>query len=151
LQANGQVERLQFAPVSANHRNHYESIHWRPRVRFHVCQEPIQCEITISEIIVIESIRGEGLPGWGDDDQSASRAYGDRWLEELRSVVLPVPGVVNADVNVPLLSRLKLWSRRMNILTLRRPHLAAVDILIEKTRDENLTARWSNRSAGRPR
>lgn len=51
-------------------------------------------EITIPESVSIESLSGQNLPGWAEEDQRASRDFGDRWLEEKRSVVLLVPGVV---------------------------------------------------------
>ena len=51
-------------------------------------------EIKIPDTIAVESLNGEDLPGWGDENQSASRAFGDQWLNEQRSAVLLVPSVV---------------------------------------------------------
>ena len=51
-------------------------------------------EITIPGTIAVESLNGENLPGWDAEDQSASRAFGDKWLREQRSAVLLVPSAV---------------------------------------------------------
>ena len=42
----------------------------------------------------VEQLSEEALPGWADDDRSASQAFGDRWYDERRSVVLIVPSLV---------------------------------------------------------
>lgn len=51
-------------------------------------------EITIPEGISVEILTPDALAGWDAADQLASRAYGDRWLEEHRTAVLLVPSVV---------------------------------------------------------
>ena len=51
-------------------------------------------EITIPESVSIETVRPEAIPGWDAPDQIASREFGDRWLQELRSAVLLVPSFV---------------------------------------------------------
>jgi len=51
-------------------------------------------EITIPESVLIEIVRPEGIPEWDAPDQIASREFGDRWLQELRSGVLLVPSFV---------------------------------------------------------
>lgn len=51
-------------------------------------------EITIPDNIAIEMLNPEAFPGWNAVDQSASRAFGDQWLQERRTVVLLVPSVV---------------------------------------------------------
>jgi RES domain-containing protein len=43
------------------------------------------------ETVSIETLDEADLPGWADEDAVISRAYGDRWLEEQRSVILSVP------------------------------------------------------------
>jgi RES domain-containing protein len=51
-------------------------------------------EIGIPDLVIIESLRGNDLPGWDDEDQIVSRAFGDGWLLEQRSAVLLVPSVI---------------------------------------------------------
>lgn len=41
----------------------------------------------------VEEVRPEDLPGWDGDDKSASQAFGDRWYDEQRSLVLLVPSL----------------------------------------------------------
>lgn len=54
---------------------------------------------------LIERHEAASLPrGWDSEDSSAARAFGDQWLQSLRSLVLVVPSVVarlefNAVVN----------------------------------------------------
>lgn len=40
-----------------------------------------------------EEVRPHDLPGWDDDDRSASQRFGDRWYDEQRSVILLVPSL----------------------------------------------------------
>jgi RES domain-containing protein len=51
-------------------------------------------EITIPEEIAVETVAAAAVPGWEAKDQIASRAFGDRWLEEQRTAVLLVPSAV---------------------------------------------------------
>lgn len=51
-------------------------------------------EITIPDKILVETLAPDMLPRWNAADQRASRAYGDQWLEERRTAVLLVPGIV---------------------------------------------------------
>ncbi|MGP8253628.1 MAG: RES family NAD+ phosphorylase [Terracidiphilus sp.] len=51
-------------------------------------------EITIPDSLRVETIAAASLPGWDAEDQRASRAAGDRWLEEQRSAALLVPSLV---------------------------------------------------------
>jgi RES domain-containing protein len=53
-------------------------------------------EIVIPESVLIETARSEEIPGWDAPDQIASREFGDRWLQELRSGVLLVPSFVSS-------------------------------------------------------
>jgi RES domain-containing protein len=53
-------------------------------------------EIVIPESVLIETVRSEEIPGWDAPDQIASREFGDRWLQELRSGVLLVPSFVSS-------------------------------------------------------
>jgi RES domain-containing protein len=55
----------------------------------HVC-----IEITIPDVIAIEIANASDIPGWDATDRRASRAFGDRWLTELRSSVLLIPSVI---------------------------------------------------------
>jgi RES domain-containing protein len=45
----------------------------------------------IDDDISMEILEEADLPGWADEDQRASRTFGDRWLDEQRSCVLSVP------------------------------------------------------------
>ncbi len=51
-------------------------------------------EITIPDKVLVESLAPDDPPGWDGEDQSVSRAFGDRWLKESRSAVLLVPSAV---------------------------------------------------------
>jgi RES domain-containing protein len=42
----------------------------------------------------VELLAENALPGWADNDRTASQAFGDRWYDERRSVVLIVPSLV---------------------------------------------------------
>lgn len=48
-------------------------------------------EITIPDRIAIETVIASELSRWDWEDQLVSRAFGDRWLVERRTVVLLVP------------------------------------------------------------
>jgi RES domain-containing protein len=51
-------------------------------------------DITIPDRVAIEALTANDLPGWNDEDLVASRAFGDRWLKQLRTAVLLVPSIV---------------------------------------------------------
>lgn len=51
-------------------------------------------EIMIPGEIPIETLVPAVLPGWDAEDQITSRAFGDRWLQEMRTPVLLVPSLV---------------------------------------------------------
>lgn len=53
-------------------------------------------EIDIPDQIPRETLFAADLPGWDAEDLAVSRAFGDGWLEEQRTAVLLVPGVVTA-------------------------------------------------------
>ena len=55
----------------------------------HVC-----VEITIPDSIAIEIASASDIPGWDAPDRRASRAFGDRWLMELRTCVLRFASVI---------------------------------------------------------
>jgi RES domain-containing protein len=55
-------------------------------------------EINIPDTLPTEVLASDDLPGWNDEDQMASRAFGDKWLSEQRSAVLLVPSVVTHGV-----------------------------------------------------
>ena len=50
--------------------------------------------ILIPDVVSVESLSAEDLPGWDAEDLTAARAYGDAWLRSQRTVVLRVPGVI---------------------------------------------------------
>lgn len=60
--------------------------------------------IEIPDRVAVEKVDATNLPGWGDLDMKASRAFGDRWYDERRSAVLLVPSVVTfgPEMNVIL-------------------------------------------------
>jgi RES domain-containing protein len=51
-------------------------------------------EITIPSEVSTETVTAEIVPRWDAHDPSATRGFGDRWLEERRSAVLLVPSFV---------------------------------------------------------
>lgn len=55
-------------------------------------------EIWFPEALKIEEATAADVPGWNADDMLASRAYGNRWLEERRTAVLMVPSMVTAGI-----------------------------------------------------
>src|ERR1035437_775312 len=50
-------------------------------------------EITIPESVSVETMTAAELEGWAAEDVTASRRFGDRWLDERRTAVLLVPRV----------------------------------------------------------
>jgi RES domain-containing protein len=50
--------------------------------------------IEIPEDLAVEELAAADLPGWDVPDQAVSRAFGDRWLAEVRTAVLVVPSLV---------------------------------------------------------
>lgn len=42
---------------------------------------------------MVETLDEDRLPGWHQRESDEARSYGDRWLEEARSVVLSVPAL----------------------------------------------------------
>jgi RES domain-containing protein len=53
-------------------------------------------EIASRRAVTIEEITPEDVADWSATDVRASRAFGDRWLKEVRCVALIVPSVVAA-------------------------------------------------------
>jgi RES domain-containing protein len=51
-------------------------------------------EISIPDLMAVESLDGLNLTGWDAEDQIPSRAFGDEWLTAKRSAILLVPGTV---------------------------------------------------------
>jgi RES domain-containing protein len=51
-------------------------------------------EIVVPDSLIVESLGEDDLPGWDDENQTVSRAFGDGWLMEQRSAVLLVPNVI---------------------------------------------------------
>jgi RES domain-containing protein len=60
----------------------------------HLPSDQVCVEITIPALVSTESAAVNEIQGWDAADRSASRAFGDRWLTELRSCVLLVPSVI---------------------------------------------------------
>jgi RES domain-containing protein len=50
--------------------------------------------IAIPDTIDIETVQPGALPGWNSEDPTLSRVFGDAWLNEMRTAVLRVPGVI---------------------------------------------------------
>ena len=52
---------------------------------------------------VVEQVDAASLPGWDAPDYGIAQGYGDRWLDENRSLALSVPSVVTrVDRNIIL-------------------------------------------------
>lgn len=51
-------------------------------------------EIAIPDEVRVEVLLPQALPDWNAKDERASRAFGDRWLDEGRTAVLLVPSAV---------------------------------------------------------
>ena len=54
----------------------------------------VYTELLIPEGVPIEEITAEEVSGWDAPDFIASRAWGDRWIDERRTLVLLVPSVI---------------------------------------------------------
>ena len=50
--------------------------------------------IQVPESVAVERITSSQLQGWDSEDLSVSRSFGDRWIDEARTAVLLVPGIV---------------------------------------------------------
>lgn len=53
----------------------------------------VYIRIDIHASASIEAVEADGLADWDADDKAASQAYGDRWYDEQRSLVLLVPSL----------------------------------------------------------
>lgn len=51
-------------------------------------------EITIPDQVTLETVALDTVPSWDAEDQIASRAFGDLWLDSRRTAILLVPSVV---------------------------------------------------------
>ncbi len=60
----------------------------------HVPRRHALIQISIPDEVLTESLDPSLLPGWNDQDQHASRAFGDEWLRRRRTCVLLAPSVV---------------------------------------------------------
>lgn len=60
----------------------------------HLTKHQMAVEITIPDHLKMEILEEADLADWDAEDQLASRAYGDQWLQELRTAVLFVPSKV---------------------------------------------------------
>jgi RES domain-containing protein len=65
----------------------------------HMSREPIpktqmSVKIVIPGDLVVETATAHDLPDWDAEDRVISQRFGDRWLDEARSVALRVPGAV---------------------------------------------------------
>jgi RES domain-containing protein len=69
--------------------------------------------ITIAANATSEEVRPGELEGWDRDDRLASQAYGDRWYDEQRSLVLFVPSLAAPGIerNVLINQRHPLFAR----------------------------------------
>lgn len=55
-------------------------------------------EIVIPDDIALEHVTPRDVPEWDRGDQIASRTFGDRWLDELRTAVLIVPNRITRGI-----------------------------------------------------
>lgn len=53
----------------------------------------VYVRIDLPSGVAVEEVLREDLPGWDADDRSRSQAFGDRWYDEQRSLVLLVPSL----------------------------------------------------------
>ena len=60
-------------------------------------------ECPLPETVSLESLDAAALPGWDSEDQRASRAYGDHWFDQKRSLVLAVPSIITGGHSFNLL------------------------------------------------
>lgn len=96
--------------------------------------------IDVPESVEIEEVSAADVPGWDAPDLGASRAYGDLWLTQRRTVVLVVPSVVgrpnerNVVINPdhPLFHRLRASDQQPVVWD---PRLGATGTSNTKTQD----------------
>jgi RES domain-containing protein len=50
--------------------------------------------IVVPDEVSIETVSMQTVPKWDAEDMSASRAFGDRWIQERRTAILRVPSVI---------------------------------------------------------
>ena len=50
--------------------------------------------ITVPSDATLEELPSDGLAGWDSDAKRESQAFGDRWYDEQRSLILLVPSLV---------------------------------------------------------
>lgn len=50
--------------------------------------------ITIPDEIRTETVSVDRIMGWDAEDMQASRAFGDRWIQDSRTAILRVPSVI---------------------------------------------------------
>jgi RES domain-containing protein len=69
--------------------------------------------IDVPSDVSVEEIGNEDVPGWDTADKIASRAFGNRWYDEQRSLVLIVPSLVAPGIerNVLINQRHPLFGR----------------------------------------
>lgn len=51
-------------------------------------------QISIPDRVKIETAAPSAMSGWDSEDLTATRAFGDKWLEEMRTAILRVPSVI---------------------------------------------------------
>jgi RES domain-containing protein len=61
----------------------------------------------------VEAVGPEDVPGWDAPDRAASRAYGDRWLGEGRTLALLVPALAVPQERNVLLNPRHPWMGRV--------------------------------------
>jgi RES domain-containing protein len=55
-------------------------------------------QITVPPDVTVEELPLRGLPGWDSDAKRESQAFGDRWYDEQRSLILLVPSLAAPGV-----------------------------------------------------
>lgn len=52
---------------------------------------------------LVERLRPDALPAWYRRDSAEARAFGDRWLDEVRTAVLVVPALPGRSIGLTVL------------------------------------------------
>src|ERR1035438_602934 len=60
-------------------------------------------DVVIPRDVSLETLNGDSLSGWNDEDSASARQFGDAWLASNRSLVLVVPSIVTGGLSQNIL------------------------------------------------